>query len=97
MSYLGSSVKRFCKMDPNQVRALWNDPVKRKELMEMFDKVAKDAISKGEEIVEKSKETTDKDELELLSIQLMDPKDDTRALKRAWLYLKELGLVEFEK
>lgn len=97
MSYLGSRVKRFCKMDPDQVKAIWNDPVKRKELMAMFDKVAKDAISKGEEIVEKSKETTDKDELELLSIELMDPEDDTRALKRAWLYIKELGLIDFEK
>ena len=84
-------------MDPDQVKAIWNDPVKRKELMEMFDKVAKDAISKGEEIVEKSKETTDKDELELLSIELMGPEDDTRGLKRAWLYLKELGLIDFEK
>lgn len=96
MSYLGLSVWKFCKMEPDKVRSIWNDPAKKKALMETFDKVAKDALAEGETIIKKYKSTTDKDERAILSIQLMDAENDVLALKRAWFYLRELGLIDFK-
>ena len=96
MSYLGSSVWKLCKMEPDKVRAIWNDPAKKKALLETFDKVAKNALTKGEATVEKYKSTTDQYERMILSVQLRDAESDARALKTAWFYLRDLGLIDFK-